>query len=103
MAVTLSADEIDLADKLHLTGLSRPAAVLAVVMATRDHARPEDEMVEIVRQYPSLENSGNARPSCPRPSDKGVAGRVDLIWPEAYPSVAKFTAADRGRFRRPGH
>jgi len=33
MAVTLSADEIDLADKLHLTGLSRPAAVLAVVMA----------------------------------------------------------------------
>jgi predicted transcriptional regulator len=61
MAVTLSADEIDLVDKLHLTGLSRPAAVLAVVLATRDHARPEDEIVEIVRQYPSLEDSGIAR------------------------------------------
>jgi hypothetical protein len=30
-------------------------------MATRAHARPEDELVEIIRQYPGLEDSGVAR------------------------------------------
>jgi hypothetical protein len=38
------------------SGLSGPVSVLAVAMATRAHARPENELVEIIRQYPRLED-----------------------------------------------
>jgi hypothetical protein len=61
MAISLEAAEQEIANALTQAGLSRPAGVLAVVMATRAHARPEDELVEIVRQYPSLEDSSTAR------------------------------------------
>ena len=54
MAISLEAAEQEIATALTQAGLSRPAGVLAVVMATRAHARPEDELVEIVRQYPEF-------------------------------------------------
>jgi len=61
MAVSLEQDELRLASLLQEKGLSRSSAVLAVVMVTRAHARPEDELVEIVRQYPGLETTWDAK------------------------------------------
>ena len=61
MAVALDADELRLAKELELKGLDRSAAILAIVMVTRAHARPEAELIEILRQYPGLESVGSAR------------------------------------------
>jgi hypothetical protein len=61
MAVSLESEELRLAKELELTGMKRPAAILAVVMVTRAHARPEDELIEILRQYPGLESMEAAR------------------------------------------
>ena len=52
----LEHEENSLITRLASTGLSRGAATLAVVMATRQHARPERELLDIVLQYPGLEN-----------------------------------------------
>ena len=57
----LDEGELKLARELQRAGFSASASVLAIVMATRAHARPEAELVEIVRQYPGLENVGVAR------------------------------------------
>lgn len=56
MPTYLERAENDLIARLARTGLSRGAASLAVVMATRQHARPERELLDIVLQYPGLEN-----------------------------------------------
>jgi hypothetical protein len=61
MAVGLDLDELKIARILELNGLERCAAILAVVMVTRAHARPEAELVEIVRQYPGLESPQEAK------------------------------------------
>ena len=42
-------------------GLSRGAAALAVVMTTREHSRPESELIDIVRQYQWLESPKDAK------------------------------------------
>ena len=57
MPTILEREENSLITRLTSTGLSRGAATLAVVMATRQHARPERELLDIVQQYPGLENS----------------------------------------------
>lgn len=57
----LDRGEINLAQELERGGLSHSASVLAVVMATRGHARPDTELVEIVRQYPGLESPVDTR------------------------------------------
>jgi len=41
--------------------MTRPAAMLAVVMATRRYDRPERDLAEIVRHYPGLESVAEAR------------------------------------------
>lgn len=41
--------------------MTRPAAMLAVVMATRGYDRPERDLAEIVRHYPGLESVAEAR------------------------------------------
>lgn len=38
--------------------MSRTMATLAVVMFTRGHARPEKELIDIIGQYPNLEDRG---------------------------------------------
>lgn len=57
----LDRGELRLAQELQHAGLSAPASVLAIVMATRAHARPEAELVEIIRQYQGLETVADAR------------------------------------------
>ena len=61
MAAALDRGEIAMAQALQAHGFSRSSAVLAVVMATRAHARPQSELVEIVRQYQGLESAAEAR------------------------------------------
>ena len=56
LPTSLEREENGLIARLANTGLSRGAATLAVVMATRQHARPERELLDIVLQYPGLEN-----------------------------------------------
>lgn len=60
MPISLHRTELEIADDLARTGLQRSASILAVVMATRAHARPEDELVAIIRQYPNLEDASIA-------------------------------------------
>lgn len=61
MAINLDADELRLAKELELKGLDRSSAILSVVMVTRAHARPEHELIEILRQYPGLESFETAK------------------------------------------
>jgi hypothetical protein len=57
---SLDPGESKLVVRLTQAGLSRGAATLAVVMATRAHARPEKELIDIVLQYPALETRATA-------------------------------------------
>jgi hypothetical protein len=57
----LDRSEIHLAQQLYQEGLSRPASILAIVMATRAYSRSENDLVEIVRQYPGMESAVDAR------------------------------------------
>lgn len=61
LAVSLDRTESDYAHQLIRAGLSREAATLAVVLATREHARPEPELIDILAQYPGLEDAATAR------------------------------------------
>jgi hypothetical protein len=56
LPTSLLREEDALVARLSHNGLSRGAATLAVVLATRQHARPERELLDIVLQYPGLEN-----------------------------------------------
>jgi hypothetical protein len=56
LLTSLEPEENAVITRLTYSGLSRGAATLAVVMVTRQHARPEKELLDIVLQYPGLEN-----------------------------------------------
>ena len=71
MAVGLDLDELRIAKTLELSGLERCAAILAVVMVTRAHARPEAELVEIIRQYPGLESPEDAKRAVDKLKSRG--------------------------------
>lgn len=60
MVASLTRDELNVVLALRKAGLPANAATLAVVMATREHARPEAELADIVRQYQSLETRSEA-------------------------------------------
>lgn len=60
VATSLEHDENALIARLYASGITREAATLAIVMATRQHARPERELLDIVLQYPGLENQDKA-------------------------------------------
>jgi hypothetical protein len=60
LPTSLDGEENVLIRRLSASGISREAATLAVVMATRQHARPEGELLDIVLQYPGLEHRANA-------------------------------------------
>lgn len=57
----LTADETYLINKLKQSGMSIQEATLAIVMVTRQHARLESELTDIVRDYPNLENASIAK------------------------------------------
>lgn len=60
MSFNLKQEEIEVVRALQNKGLSLPEATLAVIMFTREHARPESELINIVGQYPSLEDGHQA-------------------------------------------
>jgi len=55
--MSLNGEEMRIVSDLHRNGLSVRAATLAVAMVTREHSRPENELLDIVRQYQNLEDS----------------------------------------------
>lgn len=61
MTAQMTPTEMQVAQRLHHAGLPRPAATLAVAMVTREHSRPENELIHIVRQYQWLESPQEAR------------------------------------------
>src|SRR5215471_11270860 len=60
MIASLTRDELNIILALRSSGLAASAATLAVVMVTREHARPEAELADIIRQYQSLETRPEA-------------------------------------------
>jgi hypothetical protein len=61
MSVQLSHDEQEVVIQLRDAGLPMASATLAVVLVTREHSRPEEELVDIVRQYPGLEDRSTTK------------------------------------------
>jgi hypothetical protein len=57
MSAGLSNRELEIVTALKKTGFSLPGSTVAVVMATREHARPGRELADILRQYQNLESS----------------------------------------------
>ena len=68
----LSNDELDVAFKLRQKGVAASVATAAVVFATREHARPERELRDILRQYQGLED--------PPAVDSALAGLKIRHW-----------------------
>lgn len=69
----LEREELDVVTALvRGTSLSRSAATLAVVMATRSHARPRAQLLQILSQYPEL-HSGHV-------VEQAVGELEDLGW-----------------------
>jgi hypothetical protein len=56
-AGSLSDLELRAVARLAGAGVSRPVATLAVVLCTREHARPEGELVDVIRQYQHLDDA----------------------------------------------
>jgi len=56
MSSSLTNDELQIAKLLENVGMKPSSATLAVVMVIREHARTEEELVHIVRQYQHLED-----------------------------------------------
>lgn len=59
--ISLSVAEQQVIDTLTQKGIPKSQAIIAVVMATRSYVRPESELVDILRHYPSLEDSAKSR------------------------------------------
>ena len=53
--IALTPEENSIVQSLTNKGLAPASAALSVVMATREHSRPEAELADIVRQYQGLE------------------------------------------------
>lgn len=60
MATSLSQGELDIVASLRAKGMPSSQATLAVIMVTREHARPQPELMDIIRQYPNLEEVNDA-------------------------------------------
>jgi hypothetical protein len=61
MSAALTPDELLVVNRLEQAGVPRSSAALGVVMTTREHARPESELADIVRQYQGLESPASAQ------------------------------------------
>ncbi len=55
MPAVLTSDELEIVNQLLNHGLSRSQATVAVAMVTREHMRPQTELIDILRQYQGLE------------------------------------------------
>jgi hypothetical protein len=60
MPSPLTNEEFSIITKLKNTGVPIHTAVLAVILVTREYARPEQELIDIIRQYPHLEDRHTA-------------------------------------------
>lgn len=78
MLAPLTQTELELARKLAGKGVPLPAATLAIVLITREHSRPEQELLHIVRQYQGLEE--------PRAAAEAVADLKQRGWLEEFQS-----------------
>jgi hypothetical protein len=76
--------------------LSSREATLAVVMATRSHARPRAQLVKILNQYPGLEASTAVEDAIRRLEDRGwvVESKLDdIILLHQAPDLRRIIAA----------
>lgn len=71
VTIQLNSEEIKIAQQLSNAGLAHHTAALAVVMVTREHSRPETELIDIVRQYQGLESPSNAQSAVQELKTKG--------------------------------
>src|SRR5437899_757644 len=60
MHSSLSQQELELISRLTESGMPQNASTLAVVMLAREHARPQAELTDIIRQYQGLERPQKA-------------------------------------------
>jgi hypothetical protein len=56
MSASLTTEEWMIVNDLVRAGVSAPSATLAIVMATREHSRPQTELADVVRQYQNLDS-----------------------------------------------
>jgi len=75
----LSPAESQLIDALAQKGLDRPSATVATVIVSRGIARPKEELVDILRQEPALENRGVTQNAV-----ENLLGRGWLISEKSY-------------------
>lgn len=61
MPIALTDDELDVISRLEATGLSRVEATISVVLVTREHSRPEEELLHILRAYQGLDSDDVTR------------------------------------------
>ena len=89
MAVSLQRAENEYILKLSQAGLSREAATLAIVLVTRAHARPEQELIDIMAQYAGLEDAATVRGGL-----KELRGMNWVVDDESYGSTLTHQAPD---------
>ena len=77
MSAALTSEELDVVEKLTNSGIARAAATVAVAMVTREHARPEAELIDIVRQYQGLEHREHAVAAISTLKEKGWLVETD--------------------------
>jgi predicted transcriptional regulator len=92
MSASLTSDERNIIQRLKDTGLPPASASLAVVMSTREHSRPEAELVDIVRQYMWLESSNDAREAIRYLKEKG--------WLEDYTTYGTTLVRQSAKLRK---
>src|SRR3712207_5072995 len=69
--VVLTNQEQELVIALKNAGIPIASATLAIVMVTREHARPQAELADIVRHYPNLEDRSTAEAAIADPKRRG--------------------------------
>lgn len=79
MAGQLTPEELGIVGRLRMSGNEPALSTLMVVMATRSHARPRQELLHVLRQYQGLEDPFETDLALQRLIDSGdvVCGRLD--------------------------
>ena len=72
MSAALTSKETACVNRLAASGLSHAASAIAVVLMSRKHARPQIELVDILRQYQGLED--------PITTEQGIQELRQLGW-----------------------
>jgi hypothetical protein len=99
MSIVLTEDELEVSRLLAESGIDRPDAVVAVVMTTREHARPRDELTHILRAYQGIEKAGVANTSVDRLVERGwlrLRESYGMVLVEQAPDLRRLIAAQVG-------